>query len=116
MLIAPSHDSVELFNPRIVSLLLGESTESSLQMITAMNFTNPTQYTAHIPFFDVLLLYNNTPVAHVIARNFSLAQGNNSDSIFEISWNPLEIGGPSGVEAGRSLISSYISGKSDTIA
>lgn len=109
MLIAPNN-SRESIDPRIVSLRVDEATENLLGVSTVVNFTNPTQYSANIPFMDVLMLYNSTPVAHAVVRNFSLVQGHNYNTAIEISWNPFDIGGPGGPEAGRSLASSYISG------
>ncbi|KAJ5232458.1 hypothetical protein N7468_005414 [Penicillium chermesinum] len=118
MLLAPTNNTLDLINlidPNIVSIHIDETTESSLQVSAVMNFTNPTEYTAEIPFVDFLMLYNSTPVAHVVARNFSLGLGSNSDAVLQITWGPLEIGGPNGTKAGRSLISSYISGSNTTV-
>lgn len=109
--IAPSGNSTEHLNPRIVSLQVGETTQSSLSILTRVNFTNPTEYSATVPYADVRVLYNGTAVGHVIARHLSLVPGNNTNASIELSWNPLENGGLHGIEAGRTLISSFISGK-----
>lgn len=111
MLIAPSgKNAIGHLNPRVVSLQLGTTTESSLLVSTKLNFTNPTEYSATIPFVDTLMLYNGTAIAHIIAHNISVVPGNNTNVSVDFAWNPLEFGGMEGVEAGRALLSSYISG------
>ena len=91
---------------------LGTTTESSVVIKTTVNFTNPTKYSATVPFVDFVLLYNSTAVAHMTARDVSVAPGNNSGVQVDLLWNPLASGGPSGVKAGRDMVSQYVSGKS----
>lgn len=79
---------------------------------TQANFTNPTNYSATVPFVDLLILYNDTAVAHITARNFSVVPGNNSYVPIDVFWCPFDAAGVDGVEAGRALFSSYISGQS----
>lgn len=57
------------------------------------------------------MLYNGTAIAHIIARNLSVHPGNNTNKSIEIFWSPLASGGGEGIEAGRTLFSTYISGK-----
>lgn len=109
-LIVPAGDSIGHLNPIIVSMELGDTTETSLHVSVLMNFTNPTNYSATIPFFDVKFLFNNTAVGHVIARNVSVVPGNNGNVSLQMSWDPWTNGGHAGVEAGRKFVSSYISG------
>ncbi|CAG8094403.1 unnamed protein product [Penicillium salamii] len=98
-------------NPLVVSLQLGETTESSMAISTLVNFTNPTQYSATIPFIDLLILSNDTAVAHIVAQNISIVPGHNSYVPVGFLWCPLNSSGMNGVEAGRALLSSYISGQ-----
>lgn len=94
-----------------MSLEVVDTTHSSLQISTRVNFTNPTDYSATVPYADALVIFNDTAVAHVVVRNFSVVPGNNTNATVEFSWNPLKTGGKDGVDAGRKLISSFISGK-----
>lgn len=94
-----------------MSLDLSNTAESSLLISIYMNFTNPTNYSATVPFLDILMLYNDTAVAHIIARNFSVSSGNNTNKSIEFFWSPSDTSGPHGIEAGRALFSSYASGK-----
>ncbi|CAG8891079.1 unnamed protein product [Penicillium egyptiacum] len=91
------------------------TTESSMLVSTLANFTNPTNYSATVPFVDLLILYNDTAVAHMTAQNISVGPGNNSYIPIDFSWCPLDAAGVDGVEAGRALLSSYISGFNTTI-
>lgn len=76
-----------------------------------MDFTNPTKYSATTPFVDVLMLYNDTAIAHIIAHNLSVHPGNNTNKSIGFLWRPSAISGADGVEAGRALLSDYISGE-----
>ncbi|KAJ5725748.1 uncharacterized protein N7483_007105 [Penicillium malachiteum] len=98
-----------------VHVKIVETTDSSLSVLTRVNFTNPTEYSATIPFADALVLSNNTALAHVTARNFSLAPGDNTNVEVEFSWDPLRNGGLDGIKAGQALISSFISGSNTSV-
>lgn len=110
-MIASFRNPFDQLNPRVVSLQLGDTTESSMVVSTLVNFTNPTEYSATVPFVDFLILYNDTTVAHIAAQNLSVVPGNNSYVPFDFFWSPLNSSGIDGVEAGRALFSSYISGQ-----
>ncbi|KAJ5149505.1 hypothetical protein N7448_001083 [Penicillium atrosanguineum] len=107
--------SIDHLNPRVVSLELKNTTESSLYVSTQMNFTNPTNYSATIPFVDVLMLYNKTALAHIMARNIAIIPGNNTNVPIDFLWSPLDIGGVDGKEAGRALMSSVASGSNTSV-
>ncbi|KAJ5747773.1 uncharacterized protein N7511_009469 [Penicillium nucicola] len=108
-------DLVGQVNPRVVSLQLGDTTASSMVVSVEANFTNPTNYSATVPFADFLILFNDTAVAHITSRDITVTPGNNTCVPIEFSWCPLKLSGPDGVEAGKTLISSYISGYNTTI-
>lgn len=103
--------SVDKLNPQIASLELGPTTDSSALMKTKVNITNPTKYSATIPMADFALLYNTTTVAHIITRNISVVPGVNTDISVDVLWCPLDADGPEGVDAGREMLSQYVSGK-----
>jgi hypothetical protein len=111
ILIVPAGNSIGQINPTIVSMELGDTTETSLDVSVRMNFTNPTNYSATIPFFDVEMLFNDTTISHVFARNLSVVPGNNTNVSIQMTWDPFNNGGQAGVEAGRKFVSSYISGR-----
>ncbi|KAJ5446936.1 hypothetical protein N7445_001757 [Penicillium cf. griseofulvum] len=109
--IASTGNSLDQIKPHVVSLHIGNSTASSMIVSTQANFTNPTNYSATVPFVDLLILYNDTAVAHITAQNISVGPGNNSFIPVDFFWCPLDAAGVDGVEAGRALLSSYISGQ-----
>ncbi|KAJ5214376.1 hypothetical protein N7449_001545 [Penicillium cf. viridicatum] len=111
----PIGNSLDRINPGVVSLKLENTTESSMLVSTQANFTNPTNYSATVPFVDLLILYNDTAVAHITAQNISVGPGNNSYVPIDFFWCPLDAAGVDGVEAGRALFSSYISGLNTSI-
>lgn len=114
IVIAPG-TSIDHLHPRVVSLEIKNTTESSLYVSTQMNFTNPTNYSATIPFMDVLMLYNRTALAHIVARNITIIPGNNTKVPIDFLWSPLDISGVDGKEAGRALISSVASGLNTSV-
>ena len=80
-------------------------------METILNFTNPTQYSALVPLLDLLLVYNDTKVGHLTARDVTIEPGTNTGVNVNMQWSPLDLGGPSAVLAGQDLISRFVSGK-----
>ncbi|CAP99128.1 Pc22g18400 [Penicillium rubens Wisconsin 54-1255] len=108
-------NSLDQVNPRVISLQLGNTTESSMLVSTLVNFTNPTNYSVTVPFVDLLILYNDTAVAHVTAQNISVGPGNNSYVPIDFFWCPSDAAGVDGIEAGRALLSSYVSSFNTTI-
>ena len=100
-----------MVRPRIESLDLADTTESTALVKTTINFTNPSPYAATVPFVDLALFYNGTVVGRVVGKNVSIVPGVNRGIYAELMWSPLDSGGLEGVVAGRQMISSYVSGK-----
>lgn len=109
--LAPYGGFLDQLNPRIESLELGPTTESSALIKTKINLTNPTEYSATVPLADFVLLYNTTPVAHVSTRNISVAPGVNTGIPIDFFWSPMEASGPDGIKAGHKMMSRYASGE-----
>ncbi|KAJ9319436.1 hypothetical protein DTO271D3_205 [Paecilomyces variotii] len=111
----PYGQSLSDINPRVESLKLLHTTETSVLVQAMVNFTNPTKYAAMIPLADVLLSYNGTGVAHLIMRNVSVVPGSNSGVPLELLWNPFDSNGTDGIAAGRDMLSQYVSGMNTTV-
>lgn len=111
----PYGGSIDQLNPKIESLEIGPTTESSVLVKATMNFTNPTPYSAIVPMADLVLLYNGTAVGHVVARDVSLIPGLNTGIHVDLVWNPLAFSGANGVDVGRKMVSRYISGFNTTV-
>jgi hypothetical protein len=91
-------------------MAISETTKSSVKILAQINVTNPTDYSAHIPYVKLRLSHNGTDLAHVQATNLSISPGLNSGLQVECLWDPLTTGGEEGVASGRELLSSYVSG------
>ncbi|KAL4964765.1 uncharacterized protein BDV14DRAFT_72062 [Aspergillus stella-maris] len=101
--------------PHLESFELGATTESSLQVKTKINFTNPTPYSAIVPLVDLLMVYNATRVAHVTARDVNVVPGANTGVNVDLQWSPLDLSGQLGVLAGQELLSQFVSGFNTTV-
>ncbi len=76
-----------------------------------VNFSNPTDYSAYIPFVRVNILNNDTVLGHMTVKDLNFVPGLNKDVVAEAFWNPLGLGGKGGQKIGRELLSQYISGE-----
>ena len=96
--------------PKINTIEVTNTTKSAVSLRASVNFTNPSLYSADIPYVDILLLSNGSILAHLTAHGLSVVPGENADVTVEAVWDPLTFSGDSGVSIGRRLISDYISG------
>jgi hypothetical protein len=79
-----------------------------------VNITNPTPYTAFVPYVNVHVVSNGTVLGHATVENTKVSQGANSDILVTAKWNPAA-SGKEGRHIGRELISQYLSGYNTTI-
>jgi hypothetical protein len=77
-----------------------------------INITNPTDYSAMVPYVNIKLSSNGTEIGHATARNVSIVPGPNHNILTEALWDPLTASGEKGVAQGKELLSQYISGTS----
>lgn len=82
-------------------------------MTANVNFTNPTKYTAEVPYADIYILTNSTIMGHVTARDLYIGPGNNTNILVEAVWDPLGMSGTDGKAVGRELLSQWLSGTVD---
>ena len=104
-------DGVSSFAPKVDSLKIIETTKSSLTVEVRANITNPTNYSATVPYVDLHLLSNGTLLGHATGRNLHVVPGNNTNITVIAVWDPLDNSGHKGVNVSRALISRYISGE-----
>jgi len=103
------------FKPQIGDLKILDTTKSSLKLQAKVNMTNPTEYSAHVPYINIHILHNDTLVGHATAQDIHVVPGNNTNLLVEALWSPLDLGGQNGSEVGRNLLSQYISGLNTTL-
>ncbi|PIA93479.1 hypothetical protein CB0940_04902 [Cercospora beticola] len=114
----PKHGGQDLIgglDPKITDLNIVNTTKTSLTIVAGANVTNPTNYTASIPYIDIHIIKNGSLLGHATARNLSITTGLNAGLSVEAVYAPLDISGPEARAVGRELISQYISGWNTTI-
>jgi hypothetical protein len=114
----PKHGGKDLIgglHPQITDLNIVNTTKTSLTIAAGANITNPTSYTATIPYIDIHIIKNGSLLGHATARNLSVTTGLNAGLKVEAIYAPLDNGGPEAKAIGRELISQYISGWNTTI-
>lgn len=102
--------------PKISDLQIVNSTESSLTITALVNMTNPTQYSASIPYVDIHIVKNGSILGHATARDFAIVPGQNDNLLVTAVYEPLVLGGLEARAVGRELISQYLSGFNTTIS
>ena len=95
--------------PQVGSIAILDTTPTSITLEALVNITNPTEYTAHIPFISIQVLCNETIIGLARATNLSIEAGNNTNLVVGATWNP-SLGGEPGLEIGRNLLSEFVSG------
>ena len=109
--LAISGGDLKGFSPQLGSLRILETTRSTLFLEAKINVTNPTEYSAIVPYVNIKLLSNGTEIGHATARNVSVVPGPNHNILVEALWDPLTPSGQEGVARGKELLSQYISGQ-----
>lgn len=91
------------------------TTNTGIQLQARMNCTNPTPYTAWVPYVNAHIYANNYMIGEAIARNVNFTLGNNTNVLVSANWDPVLFGGEAGRNASRALLSEYLSGANTTI-
>jgi len=87
-----------------------QTTGRSITLQAAMNFTNPTPYSATLPLVDVSIMVNGTRLGHASVKGVSVKPGFNARVPVTAVWNPWDASGRDGGAIGKELLSQYISG------
>lgn len=101
-------------SPEVGDVRVIDTTPSSVTIQARVNATNPTPYTAHIPYINIHVLCNGSVVGEAVAKNLDISKGNNTNFLVTATWDPT-LGGAKGHRIGRDLISQYLSGFNTTI-
>ena len=95
---------------QIGNLRILRTTTEAISLSALVNFTNPTNYSAHVPYVDIHILNNGTKLGHAFAKDVDVGPGMNRDVVIQAVWEPVA-SGSDGKAQGRELLSQYISGK-----
>lgn len=77
-------------------------------MQAKINITNPTVYSATVPYVNIQMLNNGSVLGHATAENVSVVPGPNHNILVKALWEP---DGENGTAIGRELLSQYVSGR-----
>lgn len=100
--------------PQIRSLRVLDTTTDSLTLQALVNVTNPSEYTAHVPFANIHVWHNGSVLGEATVENVDVIEGPNPDILVTAKWKP-SMGGLEGRQIGRDLISQYLSGFNTSI-
>lgn len=102
--------AIEKLNLKVGDMAIVDSSPTSITLQMKSNFTNPTNYTATIPYFNINVLVNGTLVGSATVENSTVHPGNNSNTVVTVLWDPYTYGGIKGKDVGREWLSQFISG------
>jgi len=111
----PKGRGVADLKPKVGDLKVLSTSKTSINLQARVNFTNPTDYSADVPFFNLHILNNGSIIGDATARNVAVIPGNNTNIVVEATWDPTGFGGEKAAEIGRELLSQYISGFNTTL-
>ena len=109
-LVAIKRGGVGSFTPKIGNLQIIDTGKTSLTLTASVNFTNPTEYSATVPFVDIHILTNGTLLGHATAKDIKVVPGVNTNILVTAVWDPQTMGGEEGHHVGVEFLSQYISG------
>jgi hypothetical protein len=101
--------------PRVDNLRILSTSKTRLEFEARVNFTNPTEYTAHVPYINIHVINNGSVLGDATATNVDVVRGNNTGIIVRASWDPSTFGGDKAEHIGRELLSQYVSGFNTTL-
>ncbi|KAF1960209.1 hypothetical protein CC80DRAFT_405150 [Byssothecium circinans] len=104
------NNDVSAFAPKIYNLSIVDTSRTSIVLEAHANLTNPTTYSATVPYFNINVLINETIIGQAIARDVYVHPGNNTGILITIIWDPYTNSGEAGKGVGKELLSQYISG------
>ncbi|CAO2658774.1 Nn.00g064970.m01.CDS01 [Neocucurbitaria sp. VM-36] len=97
-------------NLKIGNLSIVGTSPTSIILQAHLNLTNPTNYSATVPYFNINILVNGTKLGQATVEDIEVHPGNNTNLLVSAVWDPLTNGGEKGKEVGRELLSQYVSG------
>ena len=97
-------------NLKVGNLSIVDTSPTSITLQAHVNLTNPTNYSATVPYFNLNILVNGTKLGQATAKDIEVHPGNNTNILISAVWDPSTNGGEKGKEVGKELLSQYVSG------
>lgn len=91
------------------------TSRTSINLEALVNFSNPTEYTAQIPYTNIHILNNGSIIGDATITNATVGRGNNTNVLVHATWDPASFGGENATKIGSELLSQYISGFNTTL-
>lgn len=101
--------------PKVGDLVVLDTGKTSLDIEARVNFTNPTEYTARVPFINIHILNNGSIIGEATAKNVDVVAGDNTNVLVQATWDPAKLGGEKARNISRELLSQYVSGYNTTL-
>ncbi|KAI5195796.1 hypothetical protein E4T39_08092 [Aureobasidium subglaciale] len=114
-LVAIKRGGMGSFTPKIGNLQILDTGKTSLTLTASVNFTNPTEYSATVPYVDIQILTNGTLLGHATAKDVTVVPGVNTNILVTAVWDPKTMSGEEGHRVGVEFLSQYISGFNTTL-
>ncbi|KAK4551985.1 hypothetical protein LTR86_010777 [Recurvomyces mirabilis] len=108
-------DIAKGFRPKVFDLNILSTTSTGLTLSAKVNITNPTVYSATVPYVDIHIVKNGSVLGHATAKKIEIQPGENHNLYIEAVYDPAKMGGENGTHIGRELLSQYISGYNTTL-
>ncbi|KAI0392719.1 hypothetical protein F5Y17DRAFT_435230 [Xylariaceae sp. FL0594] len=106
--------SIGAADPKIGSLRVVDTTRDSITLQALVNVTNPTDYTARVPYVNVHIGTNGSILGSATVEDVDIKTGLNTNLLVTATWKPVE-GDSHSRQIGRDLISQYLSGFNTSI-
>lgn len=103
---------IERLGLKVGDMAIVDTSPTSITLQMKSNFTNPTNYTATIPYFNINVLVNGTLIGSATVENSTVHPGNNTGTVVTVLWDPYNYGGAKGKKVGAEWLSQFISGSS----
>lgn len=100
--------------PKVGNIMILDTTAGSVMLQALVNVTNPTPYTASIPYVNAHIVCNGSVLGEFTAENLDITKGNNTNLVVRATWNP-SMGGAGAATIARDLLSQYLSGFNTSI-
>ncbi|KPM34450.1 hypothetical protein AK830_g12130 [Neonectria ditissima] len=108
-------DTFAQLNPQVGEIQILNTSDTGVHLQALVNITNPTPYTAVVPYINIHILHKGEILGEAIARNIDFGLGNNTNILVQSTWDPVRFGGKHAHDVGRKLLSDYVSGKNTTM-
>ncbi|SPO05654.1 uncharacterized protein DNG_08341 [Cephalotrichum gorgonifer] len=104
----------EKLRPRVDNLRVLKTTETAIHIEAMVNITNPTPYSATIPYFTAHVVKNGTIIGDATVKNVRITTGTIENLLISIIWEPARFG-EEGRKIGVDLVSGFLSDQNITL-